>query len=482
MRNKKNKILISVLIVLLIIGLVVVFRHYSSVKSLLLAEKELKEEIKKLKEAGILTTVEELNLPEIPDEKNGALVYKEIFKLKDSLNEKYKELIDYSPHRSIHTRWEEVPEEKKKEVIEFILHNSEFAELYEMLEKASRMECRFSSDEEYENGVYQVTEELQQLRDCARDLADKARIEREYGDINKSLNASLVGLRISKSLANEPTIVHQLVRFALDDIALRELEEAINKEGGNLELYKAFIDEIEKERTPHIIHLALKRGLVYSTLPFFSHYRELGEKVFELTEEQKQIETYPHGEDTLRQIKDQKQALKNVYLKSGCRTPEEFFTKEEIFSLKTKAKVIPLTAKPYWQVSKELEEIDAKIENLQDKGLLSNIFSSYYQRMYMSEAIYDARLGLAEIALANKIYKQKHEEYVDSLSQLTPDILSVLPLDPFTGEDYIYKKKDKGFIVYSLGKNMKDDNGTKRIYKKDSPAYENYDIVWECNI
>ena len=49
----------------------------------------LEDELQKLKQAASPTTIEELNLPEIPDGENGALVYREIFELKDSLNEKY---------------------------------------------------------------------------------------------------------------------------------------------------------------------------------------------------------------------------------------------------------------------------------------------------------------------------------------------------------------------------------------------------------
>lgn len=483
MRNKKKKILVSVLISLLVIGLAIIFINSLSAKrSLILVEKELEKEIEKLKAAGIPTTIEELNLPKIPEEKNGAFVYRAIFEFKDSLNETYKELIDYFPHQGRLTMWEKVPEEKKKEVIELILHNPKFADLYILLEKASNMECRFSTNEDYKK-KYGYNYDLkvgQYLRSCARDSAEKAKIEREYGDINKSLKASIIGLKLSKSLANEPAVIYQLVRFALDGIALGELEETLNKGEGNLELYQSLIDEIEKERKVNIINFALKGEFVCCNLTLFSQYRKLGEKAFELTEEQKKIEV-SHGADIFKQIKDKKQAFKNIYLKSGCKTPEEFFGKEEIFSFKIQSKVIPLTEKPYWQVSKKLEKIDADIENLQDKSLLSNIISSSNQRLYMSEALYDAQLGAAEIVIANKIYKAKHGEYVDSPSQLSPEILPSIPLDPFTGKDYIYKKKDKGFIIYSVGQNLKDDNGTKRIYRKNSPAYENYDIAWECS-
>ena len=83
--------------------------------------------------------------------------------------------------------------------------------------------------------------------------------------------------------------------------------------------------------------------------------------------------------------------------------------------------------------------------------------------------------------------------YPDNLSALVPDILPELPLDEFTGGNFIYRKQGKGFIVYSLGPNEKDDNGisyeeNNRIQNeklkdgdyKTKTDYTTYDIVWKC--
>ena len=42
-----------------------------------------------------------------------------------------------------------------------------------------------------------------------------------------------------------------------------------------------------------------------------------------------------------------------------------------------------------------------------------------------------------------------------------------------------YSRYIGGFKLYSFGPNMQDDFGTKRTYEKDSPSYEDYDIVWK---
>ncbi len=51
--------------------------------------------------------------------------------------------------------------------------------------------------------------------------------------------------------------------------------------------------------------------------------------------------------------------------------------------------------------------------------------------------------------------------YPETLEGLTPELRSELPgpVDPCTGRPLVYRREGEGFVVYSLGKNQKDDNG-----------------------
>ena len=70
-------------------------------------------------------------------------------------------------------------------------------------------------------------------------------------------------------------------------------------------------------------------------------------------------------------------------------------------------------------------------------------------------------IGLAQLCVALKLYKKKYGGYPDSLGKLEGAVLKTLPKDPFTGNDYIYRKEKKGFLLYSLGENKKDDGGSE---------------------
>lgn len=450
----------------------------------------LDDELQKLKQAGIPTTLEELNLPDIPDSENGALVYRKAFKLIDNLIQQYREEFEYMPYNGIVAGgWEKTPEEWKKKITDLILNNPEFATVYQLLEKASDMKCRFYAEKGNKNEFGRL-DLYAQLRLVARMLAEKAKIEAEYGNFNKSLSATLAGLKTAKSLSNEPSIVAQLVRMAMSSIALGELQKNINKKEAEPGLYLLLIKEVEAERRQNISHFGLRSEYLEFWGPISSNFRKIAGRSFEFTEEdKKELEekwgnilnpSDPSVNKIIEREKKWREFYKETYLKSGCKNVDDFLKKQELFFLQTLIKVLPLLQKPYWETKEELKNIEVEIEKApKEKTLLTYIipFASLV-RTYLQEARIDAYLGAAELGLANRIYRAKHGKFVDSLSQLTPEILPSLPLDPFTGKDYIYRKKDKGFIIYSVADNLKDDGGISQNEKK---WQGDYDIVWEDN-
>ena len=148
------------------------------------------------------------------------------------------------------------------------------------------------------------------------------------------------------------------------------------------------------------------------------------------------------------------------------------------FYIRYLTEVILLSRLPYYEAREDLLRLDSEIRGMSRKMShpLSTMLLPALGRTHETQARYYARLGGLKIVLALKIYKAKVGEYPDQLSSLATDIIPELPLDPFTGENYIYHKEGKGFIVYSAGKNLKDDGG---IYDKKGPRRKD-DIAWHC--
>jgi hypothetical protein len=70
-----------------------------------------------------------------------------------------------------------------------------------------------------------------------------------------------------------------------------------------------------------------------------------------------------------------------------------------------------------------------------------------------------ARLRCAAVAMALERYRQKHGRWPDRLTDLVPEFLSAVPVDPFDGAPLRYRRQEEGVSVYALGRGPRDDGG-----------------------
>jgi len=72
------------------------------------------------------------------------------------------------------------------------------------------------------------------------------------------------------------------------------------------------------------------------------------------------------------------------------------------------------------------------------------------------------------VAFALAAYQRDHGRYPMKLDALTPDYLTAVPLDLFTGKPLVYRPADNGYLLYSFGVNGIDEGG--RYYDDDPPG------------
>ena len=68
-----------------------------------------------------------------------------------------------------------------------------------------------------------------------------------------------------------------------------------------------------------------------------------------------------------------------------------------------------------------------------------------------------SRMIRVEMAMA--AYKADKGGYPETLDQLKPQYLSVVPNDSFSETPLKYRKSQTGYLLYSVGVNRKDDGG-----------------------
>jgi len=67
--------------------------------------------------------------------------------------------------------------------------------------------------------------------------------------------------------------------------------------------------------------------------------------------------------------------------------------------------------------------------------------------------------SMSAVALALAAHKADKGRYPARLGALAPAYLKRVPVDFCSGKPFVYKLRGKGFVLYSLGPNMRDDGG-----------------------
>jgi len=414
---------------------------------------QLRNKTNELKREGRPTTIAEIIPPPVPDEDNAAILYNKAFELmkyeegsnvkKLSTVEKYlKSLYDIS-------QW---TNEQKQEIPKLI-YSAELQNIYELLEEGSK-KPKYRFEHNYEEGYASlVLPELNLMRKSTRLLCLKALLEAEAGKNAQAFDTLIVGLKISNQMKDETVLMSQLVRIACDGIIIKSIEDISDAKGITVEKANLIIDELYLHPgiEPFIKCMDGERVL-YGIWTFervlrgeFSVWSSCGCWDVPLD-----VVIY---ESSLN-----KPALKRDFL---CYLT--LFSKiQEYYNL------------PYYKIAEEIEN-NPIVKQIPRYCFFTKILLPAYDRPREIMVTHQANIEVCRTGLALKMFKAGNGTYPETLF-----FLSERPIDPFSGKELIYKKSGNGFILYSLGPNMKDDGGTPRVSDYKDPDYENYDIVWKC--
>jgi len=89
-----------------------------------------------------------------------------------------------------------------------------------------------------------------------------------------------------------------------------------------------------------------------------------------------------------------------------------------------------------------------------------------------------ACLRATRVGLAVERYRLGTGHWPEALSELVPDYLDSVPEDPFDGAPFRYKRLDRGFVVYSVGKDGVDNDGQERWLRDEGKSGEAYDLTF----
>lgn len=126
----------------------------------------------------------------------------------------------------------------------------------------------------------------------------------------------------------------------------------------------------------------------------------------------------------------------------------------------TFGELIACGALPYPEAAPRLAALNAAVSQAASvSGVLASMTISGLAVLPASAARAETQIQMARVGLAVEQYIAREGHAPPNLEAVAPILGGAVPGDPFTGEPFIYRPEDDGFVLYSVGMNLADDGG-----------------------
>lgn len=175
----------------------------------------------------------------------------------------------------------------------------------------------------------------------------------------------------------------------------------------------------------------------------------------------------------------------SAYWRSHMDTDELFYLRhmqgrlELIRQMRTNASGFRLSAAIATQQNEIQTLLGAPLAKYQ--YLFSAIAIPNYARAFDATVRNETERRLTVTAIALKRFHLRHGRHPETLAELVPELLSAVPIDPWSGRPLGYRRNAAGgFTLYSVGEDGRDDGGdaTSATPAKQPDLWSGGDAVW----
>ena len=303
-------------------------------------------------------------------------------------------------------------------------------------------QSRYSLD--LTRGFEAVFPHLPKIRTAVQVVAVSALVHADARDGKQAATDVLTALGLARSLQAEPSLISQSMRAVSVSIAVAALEQTVNRSSVTQGSLSKLFSVLQRMEAYDARGEGFNRALAAERITV-SAMLETPQKMLELlpapgkdlsNEERSQIVArlqdarnlkaeQQYGEETFRQLMTIRQTDLPERLKAG-----DFIQQQ---AARATEKKLALVA---WLI----RGLGGPLAR--ETGCLATL-----------------RLGLTAVALEQ--FRAAHSRYPDTLSELSPEYSSSALVDPFDGQPLRYKKKAGGYLLYSIGPDLKDNSGER---------------------
>jgi hypothetical protein len=270
-------------------------------------------------------------------------------------------------------------------------------------------------------------EEYKALREFARLLSAEALQRKRKGDVDGALESCQTILKLCRHMDDEPYLIPFLFQRVIFAIGTRALwDEVLSDADASATAYRTVLAELRAWDIDRAFVRALKGERVITGILFYDSFRKkLG----------------------------------------GCGLfpVSTWIAANQSLTLAFYRQLLPIAQKgvPYdrQKISRLIADFTQKTQ--ERNTVLANMHISPVKDLFDQVTETHAFQRVTMTALALRLYRKENGRYPENLQQLVPKYLPSVLIDPYDGKPLRYRKLAKGFKVWSVGGNRKDDGGVK---------------------
>jgi hypothetical protein len=286
----------------------------------------------------------------------------------------------------------------------------------------------------------------QQCREVASLLQYDAHLSALENDADKGIESAHAALNVGRSISDEPFLISQLVRIACCRISSQAAMQVLawcEARNGLAELQAAFLAEAD---VPYLLNgLRGERAAL--------HQMFAGLVSGELT----------YSDLVIHGIQKEGPAQQAVFFLYKGLLPGDHAKALEMLSEYIAAAKLP----PHEQRA-ALEAIPIPPGPPDDfRYIITRLLIPACGKVAIAAVRIRAELLAASTAVACERFRIARGRWPEHLAEISKDILSEVPIDPFTGSPLLYRRFDDGIAVYSVGEG--DASAVRRRVADNDP-------------
>jgi len=404
----------------------------------------INQQLAEIRAAGLPTNGEELNrwYAPVPDNQNAALVLTQAFDLRRNYSDSRSNLIhNYKlPKRGV-----ALTSEQAELLKGYIAMNKEC--LRKTDEALQLPASRYPID--CSRLMYTPLPHLSWLKSIALMHQYSAILEMESGNAPVATSHIMTTLALSHTLDREPSLISQFVRFALVNMAFTTLERRANAGTLREDEIALLAGAFSKTTVTNTTAQAMI-GERARTLPYFRITKDELAKIRPPTDESDPAKNSPvpcYGPTILRWI--------------------GYYELDYGSYLIGMSKGIALLSDPAPE-NLRASGYFARVgegSKLRHRTLSAQTLSACASAVLReNDVVANQRLALTALALES--FRNTNGRLPEQLDELVSKFLEEIPEDPFLGVELEYRRTEKGYLIYSVGRDREDNGGLEQSDKK----------------